>query len=116
MWKIPDIIFSAKISELYVPRLLNDDTRVAQTSYQECSNSTFFESSNYIEKGQTISGRIKGFFGGNVKKGPICVLAPKQKIVATTTTDEKGEFIVNTSFKDSTTSSYRHAPKGDLPE
>lgn len=58
---------------------------------------------NYIEKGQTISGRIKGFFGGNVKKGPICVLAPKQKIVATTTTDEKGEFIVNTSFKDSTT-------------
>lgn len=23
---------------------------------------------NYIEKGQTISGRIKGFFGGNVKK------------------------------------------------
>lgn len=58
---------------------------------------------NYIEKGQTISGRIKGFFGNNVKKGPICILAPKQNIVATTTTDEKGEFIVNTSFRDSTT-------------
>ena len=59
--------------------------------------------SNYIEKGQTISGRIKGFFGGNVKKGPIVLLAPKQNIIATTTTDEKGEFIVNTSFRDSTT-------------
>ena len=58
---------------------------------------------NYMEKGQTISGRIKGFFGSNVKKGPICVLAPKQNIIATTTTDEKGEFIVNTSFRDSTT-------------
>lgn len=57
---------------------------------------------NYIEKGQTISGRIKGFFGANVKKGPICVLAPKQNIIATTTTNEKGEFIVNTSFRDST--------------
>lgn len=58
---------------------------------------------NYMEKGQTISGRIKGFFGSNVKKGPICILAPKQNIIATTTTDEKGEFIVNTSFRDSTT-------------
>ena len=58
---------------------------------------------NYMEKGQTISGRIKGFFGGNVKKGPTCILAPKQNIIATTTTDEKGEFIVNTSFRDSTT-------------
>lgn len=58
---------------------------------------------NYIEKGQSISGRIKGFFGANVKKGPICVLAPKQNIIATTTTDEKGEFIVNTAFRDSTT-------------
>lgn len=58
---------------------------------------------NYIEKGQTISGRIRGFFGGNVKKGPICVLAPKYNIFATTETDEKGEFIVNTSFRDSTT-------------
>ena len=58
---------------------------------------------NYMEKGQTISGRIKGFFGGNVKKGPICILAPKQNIIATTTTDEKGEFIVNTSSRDSTT-------------
>ena len=52
---------------------------------------------NYMEKGQTISGRIKGFFGGNVKKGPICILAPKQNIIATTTTDEKGEFIEKTS-------------------
>ena len=58
---------------------------------------------NYIEKGQTISGRIMGFFGANVKKGPICVLAPKYNIIATTGTDEKGQFIVNTSFRDSTT-------------
>jgi hypothetical protein len=57
---------------------------------------------NYIEKGQTISGRIMGFFGANVKKGPICVLAPKYNIIATET-DEKGQFIVNTSFRDSTT-------------
>ena len=58
---------------------------------------------NYIEKGQTISGRIMGFFGANVKKGPICVLAPKYNIIATNETDEKGQFIVNTSFRDSTT-------------
>ena len=58
---------------------------------------------NYIEKGQTISGRIMGFFGANVKKGPICVLAPKYNIIATTEKDEKGQFIVNTSFRDSTT-------------
>lgn len=58
---------------------------------------------NYIEKGQTISGRIMGFFGANVKKGPICVLAPKYNIIATIETDEKGQFIVNTSFRDSTT-------------
>lgn len=58
---------------------------------------------NYIEKGQTIGGRIMGFFGANVKKGPICVLAPKYNIIATTETDEKGQFIVNTSFRDSTT-------------
>lgn len=58
---------------------------------------------NYIEKVQTISGRIMGFFGANVKKGPICVLAPKYNIIATTKTDEKGQFIVNTSFRDSTT-------------
>lgn len=58
---------------------------------------------NYIEKGQAISGRIMGFFGANVKKGPICVLAPKYNIIATTETDEKGQFIVNTSFRDSTT-------------
>ncbi len=58
---------------------------------------------NYIEKGQTISGRIMGFFGANVKKGPICVLAPKYNIIAITETDEKGQFIVNTSFRDSTT-------------
>ena len=58
---------------------------------------------NYIEKGQTISVRIMGFFGANVKKGPICVLAPKYNIIATTETDEKGQFIVNTSFRDSTT-------------
>ena len=58
---------------------------------------------NYIEKGQTISGRIMGFFGANVKKGPISVLAPKYNIIATTETDEKGQFIVNTSFRDSTT-------------
>ena len=58
---------------------------------------------NYIEKGQTISGRIMGFFGANVKKGPICVLAPKYNIIATTETDEKGQFIVNTSLRDSTT-------------
>ena len=58
---------------------------------------------NYIEKGQTISGRSMGCFGANVKKGPICVLAPKYNIIATTETDEKGQFIVNTSFRDSTT-------------
>lgn len=58
---------------------------------------------HYIEKGQTISGRIKGFFGGSVKKGPIFALAPKESIVATTTTNDNGEFIIDASFKDSTT-------------
>ena len=58
---------------------------------------------NYIEAGQTISGRIKGLFGKNIQKGPIYVLAPQSKIIETTLTNEKGEFIVNTSFRDSTT-------------
>lgn len=57
---------------------------------------------NYMEAGQTISGRIKGLFG-NIKKGPIYVLAPKRNIMETTMTNEEGEFIVNTSFRDSTT-------------
>lgn len=57
---------------------------------------------NYIEKGQTISGRIRGFFGAGIKKGPICILAPKQSIFATTETNDNGEFIINTSFEDST--------------
>lgn len=57
---------------------------------------------NYIEQGQVISGRIKGFFGNNVKKGPIFVLAPKRNIIITTETDDKGEFMVNTLFPDST--------------
>lgn len=56
----------------------------------------------FIEQGQTISGKIKGFFGNNIKKGPIYALAPKQNIIATTETNENGEFIINTSFKDST--------------
>ena len=58
---------------------------------------------NFIESGQTISGRIKGFFGNNVKKGPICALAPKHNILATTETNENGEFLINTSYPDSTT-------------
>lgn len=58
---------------------------------------------NFIEKGQSISGRIKGLFGGNVKNAPIIVLAPKQSITRTVTTDENGEFVIdNISFPDST--------------
>ncbi|MDR0892137.1 MAG: TonB-dependent receptor plug domain-containing protein [Mediterranea sp.] len=57
----------------------------------------------YMEQGQTISGRIKGLFGGNVKQGPITILAPKQQIIETTTTNEKGEFLLATLFPDSTT-------------
>jgi hypothetical protein len=55
-----------------------------------------------MEKGQTISGRIKGFFGGNIKKGAIGIVAPKITFFETATTDDKGEFMVNTLFKDST--------------
>lgn len=57
---------------------------------------------NFIESGQTISGRIKGFFGGDVKKGPIVVLAPKENIFDSTNTNDNGEFLINTSFRDST--------------
>ena len=57
---------------------------------------------HYIEAGQSLSGKIKGFFGGKVKKGPIYALAPKRGIMETTMTTDKGGFIINTSFKDST--------------
>lgn len=57
---------------------------------------------HYMEGGQTISGKIKGFFGGDIKKGPIYVLAPKETILEMTTTNDDGEFLVNTSFRDST--------------
>ena len=67
---------------------------------------------NYIEKGQSISGKIKGFFGGNVKKGPIYILAPKQNILGTTTTDDNGAFVANTLYKDSTTFIIQARTKG----
>ena len=76
---------------------------MAQASYPECTDFAFIEPHQLYGKGQTISGRIKGFFGGNVKKRTYLYFSPKQNIVATTTTDDKGEFIVNTSFRDSTT-------------
>ena len=65
---------------------------------------------NYIEKGQTISGRIKGFFGGNVKKGSIVLLAPKQNIIATTTTDEKenySQYLIQRQYHFPHTSTYK---------
>ncbi|WP_455585811.1 TonB-dependent receptor plug domain-containing protein [Bacteroides sp.] len=55
----------------------------------------------YIEAGQSLSGRVKGFFGGKVKRGAIYALAPKRGIMETTMTNEKGEFVINTSFRDS---------------
>lgn len=61
-----------------------------------------FDIKHYIEQGQTISGYVQGFFGGNIKKGPISVIAPKENIYAMTSTDEEGKFILNTSFPDST--------------
>ncbi|MDR0961799.1 MAG: Plug domain-containing protein [Mediterranea sp.] len=33
--------------------------------------------SHYMEKGQTIGGHIKGFFGSNIKKGAISIVAPR---------------------------------------
>jgi len=57
---------------------------------------------HYIEKGQVISGRVKGFFGKDVKKGQIVMLAPKKNIFAVTDSDENGEFSFDTSFPDST--------------
>lgn len=58
---------------------------------------------NFIEGGQTITGKIKGIFGNGVKKGPIYVMSPQRNIFEVTTTNDNGEFLVNTSFKDSTT-------------
>lgn len=57
---------------------------------------------HYIEKGQVISGHIKGYFGKNVKKGQIVMLSPKKNIFDTTYSDENGEFSFDTSFPDST--------------
>ena len=57
---------------------------------------------HYIEKGQVISGHIKGFFGKNVKNGQIVMLSPKKNIFATTESDVNGDFLFNTSFPDST--------------
>lgn len=57
---------------------------------------------HYIEKGQVLSGHVKGFFGKNVKKGQITMLSPRKNIFATTDSDENGEFSFDTSFPDST--------------
>jgi hypothetical protein len=57
---------------------------------------------HYIEKGQAISGHVKGYFGKNIKKGQIVMLSPKKNIFATTESGENGEFSFNTSFPDST--------------
>ena len=58
---------------------------------------------HYFEKGQVISGHVKGFFGNNVKKGQIILLSLKNNSFATTDSDENGDFSFNTSFHDSTT-------------
>jgi hypothetical protein len=58
---------------------------------------------HYMEEGQTISGRIRGFFGNNVKEGPIIIMAPKIHLIETTTTNSRGEFLISTLFPDSTT-------------
>ena len=57
---------------------------------------------HYIEKGQTLSGYVKGYFGKNIKKGQIVMLSPQKNIFATTDSDDNGEFSFNTSFPDST--------------
>ena len=58
---------------------------------------------HYFEKGQVISGHVKGFFGNKVKKGQIVMLSLKNNSFATTDTNESGEFSFDTSFPDSTT-------------
>ena len=69
---------------------------------------------HYIEQGQTISGRVKGFFGKNVKKGHIYALLPKQGIYSTTETNENGEFVFNTAFRDSTTFIIRASTRKEI--
>lgn len=58
--------------------------------------------SHYIEAGQIISGKVKGFFGGGVKKGNISLVAPKPGIFDTAMTSEEGKFAFDVSFKDTT--------------
>lgn len=57
---------------------------------------------HFIEGGQIISGKIKGLFGNDIKNGAIYVLSPQSGILEMATTNENGEFLVNTSFRDST--------------
>lgn len=60
-------------------------------------------SCTYIEAGQTLSGRVRGFFGGKAKKAPIIAIAPAQKISSMAETDDKGRFVLeNLNFKDTT--------------
>jgi Large extracellular alpha-helical protein len=64
----------------------------------------FPEEKHYLEQGQSISGKIKGFFGGSAKKAQLIVLEPKTKLFRTITADEKGQFVVDKlSFPDTAT-------------
>ncbi len=58
---------------------------------------------NYIEVGQSIGGKIKGLLGNKVKNAPVVALCLKRKLLLSTLTNDKGEFLFDgISFPDST--------------
>lgn len=58
---------------------------------------------HFLEVGQSVSGRVKGLFGGKVKKGKLIAFIPKLAMVEMVETDDQGKFLVEgISFPDST--------------
>ena len=77
----------------------------------KCSPHSFAEFHKLYVKRTNHQRTNHGILGANVKKGPICVLAPKYNIIATTETDEKGQFIAIPHSETARHSLFRHAPR-----
>lgn len=63
-----------------------------------------FTINNFVEAGQVISGRVKGFFGNNAKGALLSAHSKERGLFYSTKTNEKGEFMFEgVDFPDSTT-------------
>ncbi|NDV63649.1 TonB-dependent receptor plug domain-containing protein [Bacteroides sp. 224] len=62
---------------------------------KKLSGEPLINTQHYLEKGQSISGRVKGFFNGNVRKGTMTAFTLRGFVYQTAETNDKGEFVLH---------------------